>query len=154
MNNVVAVGPHLVAGETEYLAKAAAESLWTVAPTHPQVSDSVGSDVRYAYDAKLSDKDGPARTLYNALKVAPYNRCPTCMERDIGALDHFLPQERWARLAIVPANLVPICTQCNTAKRALYGTDANTHFLHPYFDDLGTYEWLSAVLEETPGAPS
>lgn len=153
MNNVVAVGSHLVAGEAEYLTKAAGEILWTVAPKHPQVSDSVGLDVRYAYDAKLSDKDGPARMLYNALKVAPYNRCPTCMERDVGALDHFLPQERWPRLAIVPANLVPICTQCNTAKRALYGTDANSHFLHPYFDDLGTFDWLSATLEETLGAP-
>lgn len=153
MNNVLAIAPFLAAGESEYLAKAVGGSLWTVVPSHTDINTAVEADVKYAYEAKLSDKDGPARTLYNALKRAPYNRCPTCMERDVGALDHFLPQERWPRLAIVPANLVPICTQCNTAKRALYGTDAATHFLHPYFDDLGTFDWLSATLQEVPGAP-
>ena len=153
IDNVRAIAAHLLAGEAEYLVKAAEETLWTVAPGHAGIDADAEADVRYAFDSKMSDKNGPARTLYNALKRAPYNRCPICMERDIGALDHFLPQERWPRLAIVPSNLVPICTQCNIAKRALYGTEASTHFLHPYFDDLGTFEWLSAVVEETPGAP-
>ncbi|TFD63758.1 hypothetical protein [Cryobacterium sp. Hb1] len=153
IDRVHEVADEICDGELEYLAHADSATLSDLTPNHSGIDNDAGEDIRYAYDAKLVDKNGPARAFYNALRTAPHNRCPVCLERDIGALDHFLPKERWPRLAIVPANLVPICTACNGTKSSGWSADLDEQYLHPYYDDLGTRAWVGATLLRVPGAP-
>ena len=42
-----------------------------------------------------------------------YNRCPSCGQRDVKTLDHYLSKDDYPELAVFPANLVPCCFECN-----------------------------------------
>lgn len=118
------------------------------------ISPQLADDLRYVYASKLASKKGNARLYYNALRsLAPRSKCPICAERQVAALDHYLPKETWPGLAFVPENLYPICGTCNHRKSSDFAETGEEQFLHPYFDDLGQDEWIVARVLEVPGAP-
>lgn len=154
VNRVLAARTPIVEGEAEYIARGPLGTIWDVRREHAEIDVDLESDIRYVYKAKLAAPKGNVRAFYNKLRgAAPRGRCPFCLQREVSALDHHLPQDRWGRLATVPANLVPICGACNYVKREDYATSAEEAFLHPYFDDLGPAGWLVAAVQESPGAP-
>jgi len=153
IRRVTAVADALAEEELKFLARCDGNAQWSTPHEPASVPLALKSDLAYAFKDKLSDKDGSARLFYNRLRQAPHGRCPLCLERDVAALDHYLPKERWHALALTPGNLYPICTVCNGIKLAKYASTEEDQFLHPYFDDLGDDDWLSADLAEVPGAP-
>lgn len=86
------------------------------------------------------------RAIYDRIKGT--GKCPSCQIRDIRQLDHYMPRNSFPYLAVTPLNLVPICSDCNFAKRAFYPKNASEVLLHPYFDDISGDFWLTAELEE------
>lgn len=121
LNRVKKVADAVIAGEVEYLERAARLELSATDIHHSEITSQVESDIEHVYDSAMSNKKGSARTFYNLLRTVPYNKCLICVARDAGALDHYLPRERWPRLAIVPANLVAICDECNRLKGSKWG---------------------------------
>ena len=91
-----------------------------------------------------------ARRLYNRILLAvPNEECPLCGHGRAKSLDHFLPQSIYAHFSVTPANLVPACTDCNTAKKAFIAATSQAQLPHPYFDDLdrlNSDRWLAARL--------
>lgn len=141
-------------GEAEFRANALTNDYRLTAKKHPALKPEDEVEVKWAWSARLSGKKGTARPLYDALRGgAPHNRCPLCLHRIVHDLDHFLPQSKYPRLAIVPDNLVPICSDCNGIKRSFVAESPEEEPLHPYFDDLGEAPWLEAEVVETGGAP-
>ncbi|MEU5435417.1 hypothetical protein AB0G73_18845 [Streptomyces sp. NPDC020719] len=105
------------------------------------------------YTDRLLKKSHPARDVYDALKGIAYKGiCPLCGHRDVETLDHQLPKMKYPLLSVVPSNLVPACHKCNTIKSDADPGTAGEQTLHPYFDDLGTEQWLFAQLHEDSGA--
>jgi hypothetical protein len=127
--------------------------VWTMPRNIPGLSTEVESDVHWAYDQKLVNTKGGARGIYNVLRASAGSRCPICMSRTVGHLDHYLPREKFPGLAIQPSNLIPICSHCNDKKKSVVAVGPDDQFLHPYFDDLGDATWLIASLVEEPTAP-
>jgi CHASE2 domain len=78
------------------------------------------------------------------LNATPNSICPLCGQGRVGALDHYLPQSAYPDYVVLPANLVPACTDCNQAKRAWFAKSADDQILHPYFDDFSGDQWLHA----------
>jgi len=72
------------------------------------------------------------------------DRCPVCGINPADELDHHLPKSVFKLLAIHTRNLVPMCHDCNTTKRTVYGDDELTGFLHPYYDVLPAVDFLVA----------
>ncbi|WP_125007570.1 hypothetical protein [Lentilactobacillus kosonis] len=62
----------------------------------------------------------------------PY--CQYCHVKSSNALDHFFDKNSFPELAIFPDNLIPVCTNCNSAKRG--------NFVYPYFEVLRSANWL------------
>src|ERR1700722_2450102 len=62
--------------------------------------------------------------------------CPLCTVGRVSTLDHYLPQGSFPEFAILPLNLVPACSVCQSNKRQLYREADEPMFLHLYFDDL------------------
>lgn len=92
------------------------------------------SDMKFLY-TKLK-KEG--RTFYDLIRNNTYlKRCPYCEKRDVSELDHFLPQKLYPMYTIIPANLVPSCHDCNTAK-----LDKDIEIIHPYFEDTSQEQWM------------
>lgn len=144
----------LVDGQIEYLQNARVQEFRLTNKGHPSMTSADEAEVLWAWKQRLSAKSGSARFIYDKIRSsAPGNRCPLCLHRVVHDLDHFLPKSAYPRLSIVPANLVPICSDCNGAKGSFVASNAEEEPLHPYFDELGSEPWLDARLVEAPGLP-
>jgi len=71
-------------------------------------------------------------------------KCPFCGMGETSTLDHYLPKEDYPQFSIFSQNLVPACAACNTLKRnRILDEQAQVRlFLHPYFDNIPTREFL------------
>ncbi|WP_375404857.1 HNH endonuclease [uncultured Amnibacterium sp.] len=99
--------------------------------------------------AKLRRKEGGARRYYNRLMKAPLlRRCPYCYDRQVSEIDHYLPRSSFARLAVVPLNLVPLCHGCNKQKLNYAPSPSRPPLLHPYFDFAESEQWIGSSLDE------
>lgn len=65
-------------------------------------------------------------------------KCPFCNISESSTLDLYLPEEHVPEFPILPPDLVPSCTVCNTLKRDQVveeGADVRM-FLHPCYDTM------------------
>lgn len=79
--------------------------------------------------------------------LASTQSCPYCGFGEVKDLDHYLPRGTYGELAIYPRNLVPSCSPCNNAKRAVYpGMPAaqGPGLIHAYFQPLPDEDFLHA----------
>jgi hypothetical protein len=108
----------------------------------------------HLYDGQLVRRKSKARLHYDNLRAsAPNGVCPYCSHRRVAALDHYMPKSRFPDLAVNPANLIPICSDCNKLKLSEIPGHSARSPLHPYFDRLGDVVWLRAdVVETSPSA--
>jgi len=105
------------------------------------------TEMSWLYKNKMVDPRGPARHVYDELRLAPrHGVCPLCGHRRVMTLDHFLPKSSYSALAVNPLNLVPSCSDCNKIK-----SSSVMDGIHPYFDNIESERWLYAeVVELTP----
>ena len=91
---------------------------------------------------------GGERPLYLRLRGrSRFNRCPTCGQRDVKTLDHYLPKDQYPELAVFPANLVPCCFECNHAKLTYRAEERDEQLFHPYYDDWSGYRLVRATID-------
>ncbi|MCC7702247.1 HNH endonuclease [Janthinobacterium sp. GW460P] len=103
------------------------------------------------YSTFFASEKSPGRDYYNQIKIlAPLGKCPYCGFGHVSTLDHFLPKARYPALSILPANLVPSCSDCNKGKGSPV-INRKTQGLHPYFEpeNIETDIWLHANLIQT-----
>lgn len=135
--------PHVEARAASYLEHANRSALHELAIQFP-VGISA-ADLGGVYDRVLVR--GGERATYDKLKSsARHGRCPLCAQRDVKTLDHYLPREGYPELAVVPANLVPCCSDCNHSKGSYRAVSADTLLFHPYFDDWSAHRLIEATL--------
>ena len=104
------------------------------------------------YSERFSNKAYPnVYKFYKAIRSAQAF-CPYCniFSHQVTQLDHYFPKSKFPSLSITPANLVPICTDCNTQKKEFYSTDKNSMFIHPYFDEFikNPFEYIRCKIVE------
>ena len=125
--------------EDHYRTTAHAEALYTLAPVKYAKTDLViGSatkqDLTDLYEQHMVGLGKPGRDAYNHIIETPYRKCPYCDLGDATTLDHYLPKSRFPQFAILPANLVPSCRDCQGKKGRHVATNKTSQTLHPYFD--------------------
>ena len=104
-------------------------------------------------DAELGDiydrvlVRGGERIVYEAIRRrGRYGRCPYCGQRDVGTLDHYLPQGSFPEFSVLPSNLIPCCRDCNHEKREHIPSTNFDQLFHPYFDDWSELAILKAEI--------
>jgi 5-methylcytosine-specific restriction endonuclease McrA len=153
VSRIIAKRAELAANEAAYVETATRHALHELPRQEPSLV-AIEDDLYWAYDNRLAEKDHNGRQFYELLREIDDDfGCPSCLRREIEALDHYLPRSKYKHLSVTPANLVPVCNICNNIKRAHAPANEEDHLLHPYFDDLGTFEWLRVTLTEEEGAP-
>ncbi len=74
-------------------------------------------EMKSLYATGMSASSGAARRYYDEIVNAAPNRiCPLCGVGTVTTLDHHLPQSKYPDYVLVPANLVPSCSDCNKTK--------------------------------------
>ncbi|WP_240660018.1 hypothetical protein [Streptomyces sp. WAC 01529] len=87
----------------------------------------------------------PGRPVYEEARNRKA-KCPMCGVGAVRQVDHHMPKSIYPYLAVVPINLLPICSDCNFAKKDQSPTCYAEQTLHPYFDDVDHDRWLRARL--------
>lgn len=81
-----------------------------------------------------------------------YRRCAYCSTREATTLDHYLGKASFGVFAVLPANLVPACMPCNSAREVReVTTRAPANTLHPHYDDIASIRWLRARIVNAGG---
>jgi hypothetical protein len=142
----------IVAAEAAYEALAP-EALFQMAQS-VDVGLVQGKEMSWLYSNKLVDVRCEGRKFYDQIMAsAKNNACPFCEHRDVATLDHILPRQKFAALAVAPSNLVPACYDCNFLKRAFVADCYEDMPFHPYYDNIAGELWLHAsVVESDPCA--
>ena len=106
------------------------------------------SELQKVYEEKFVPENEPGRDYYEAIRrTKECGRCPICGGAGgITHLDHYLPKSVYPTLCVHPNNLIPICSTCNTVKRAKENKLEDGMPLHLYFDRLPEKENLSGSL--------
>jgi hypothetical protein len=90
---------------------------------------------------------GGERSVYEEIRGrGRYGRCPYCGQRDVGTLDHYLPQGSFPEFSVLPSNLIPCCRDCNHKKLEHIPSTSFDQLFHPYFDDWSKLEILKAEI--------
>ncbi len=100
------------------------------------------------YSTYMVGDKSAGRAYYDQLFALPPNgKCPYCWFGHVSTLDHFLAKARYPAFAVLPANLVPSCTDCNKGKGASVLIEAK-QIPHPYFAEpaIETDAWLYATV--------
>lgn len=146
--------PTVVAASSVFDLAARRHRLDEVATRAMVAPDLTADEMENIYTQRMAKSGAPGREIYDEiLTSAPSGRCPLCMQRLAATLDHHLPKAHYPALVVAPLNLVPVCSDCNKAKKNSVPTAADNVPLHPYYDDLGQEVWLTAtVVEHSPSA--
>ncbi len=149
-NKLRACKPLITSASLEFENKVSALQLHTINREIIVNGNVKAKELEKVYKSRMAKKGSPGRSLYDKLLAAPaHGICPLCSQRIATTLDHHLPKALYPRLAIVPINLVPSCTDCNKLKRAKYPLNSAQETLHPYFDNIEKDLWLDANLIRT-----
>lgn len=128
--------------------RAAAGDPWSV--TAATFNPSIRNDQLELYKSRRNG--GPLRRIRQMVGL---KHCPICGSPSIGTLDHYLPKEDFPEFSILPSNLLPACSLCNSGAkgRTFKGAAAGERFLHPYYDKLGAQAvWRIEVVPPFKGA--
>lgn len=103
------------------------------------------------YSIHLSRSGKPARRIYDELRFGLNQLCPFCGFSQVATLDHYLAKSKYPQFSVLPSNLVPACSDCNTGKGAKIIATAEEQVLHPYFDHekFIDEQWLYAEVRQT-----
>lgn len=109
-------------------------------------------DMKRLYSEGLLRKNSDARTYYEKLRLSsPFRVCPFCLHRPVRTLDHYLPKTNYGAYAVLPANLIPCCRDCNSEKDEFSPQERASTLLHPYFDRIDQSSWLGCEIDKHQG---
>lgn len=102
------------------------------------------------YDNRMAGGRGLGRAYYEKILTStPHGKCPYCGFGQVTTLDHYLSKARYPEFSVLPANLVPACSVCNSKKGSSV-VEEDTEISHPYFEanEIEDDVWLFAHIDE------
>ncbi|MFE5373664.1 hypothetical protein [Streptomyces mirabilis] len=121
-----------------------------VADFRPPASRMAAGDakeLKKMYNDRMAPKTAGGHAIYSRIFNLA-TKCPLCGVGTVRQLDHHLPKGFYPYLAVVPSNLVPVCSDCNHGKNDTVPRSHSEQTLHPYFDDIDQDRWLRAEFTE------
>ena len=107
-------------------------------------------------------KGNKPRALNNALdkieELLPKQlgvECPYCRLSEYGTYDHYLEKSKYPEYTLLPLNLIPCCSKCNSKKgdELTSPIDNTRMFINFRFDQLPSYDFLECVIDFNDGVP-
>lgn len=117
--------------------------------SNPACNASKSELVKLYEQQMVQNKEG--RKQYDLLvDRAPNGICPFCGFAQATTLDHYMPKKKFPSFSIIPLNLVPSCSDCNTGKNEDVAGNVQEQIIHPYYDhELFNEQWLFAEVNNT-----
>jgi len=143
------LGSAIKSSRTELLNHCTDRDLVPVPPTTVLPADLTAEMVHSTiYGTKMRERTA-GREIYNLIKNrTPARRCSYCGVSTANTLDHVLEKSVWPYLSVVPENLVPACSDCNSHLRGRSIGNGEGKF-HLYYENLPTQPWIECQLTES-----
>lgn len=110
--------------------------------------------LRHCYDGGGNGLANVKKAFLDSLSVSARARCPYCMMRQPGTIDHYLPLDHFPEFSVLQSNWVYVCERCNRRKGSRLVTPPRS-VLNPYFDSVSsTHPLLYADVSIVAGALS
>lgn len=140
-------------GNLHQIPKKESISIPTGTRLHKTIPELVTSkDMKKVYSNYFvgkKDSTNKGREVYDAIMANTYfNLCPYCSHRDVKTVDHYLPKSTYISFSIIPANLLPCCSDCNKDKGDDIQSTKDRMLIHPYFDKVDHLDWLKCKVVE------
>lgn len=125
---------------------------WSSFCPHETVNSILSKDdMCDVYESKFVKSLAIRNKYYDYLmSLANTGKCPICGIGQVSTLDHYLAKTIYPTYTVTPYNLVPVCKDCNFEKLDAR-IDPDCAPLHPYYDDVDSYIWLSAQISNKQG---
>lgn len=68
--------------------------------------------------------------------------CPYCLIGEDSSFDHYLPKGKFPEFSVLPYNLIPCCSKCNTYKSECWLDGSNRKIINLYYDIIPTQKFL------------
>jgi hypothetical protein len=130
------------------------DSIATFPPSSFQTTVATKADMYVLFDSRIAKAGSGGRRHYDAVVLSARHTCPYCALQIPRSVDHYLPRKDYWGLAASPVNLVPACSDCNRIKSSYAPTVTRPALLHPYFDDVSTYQWLRGRVVQIANEPA
>ena len=89
------------------------------------------------YGNNVSFSDAKKELLFNVMK------CPYCTINRPNTLDHYFDKADYPEYSVFLPNLVPCCSECNTAKgTSVFDIYKKRKYIHFYFDKIPDYQFV------------
>lgn len=133
----------------DYVDKATCGELHSLSADPTVPPHIMAGDMPTLYSQGLLRKKSEARSYYEKLRLSsPFRLCPLCLHRTVKTLDHYLPKARYGAYAVLPANLIPCCRDCNSDKDDFSPNNRASTIIHPYFDNVDETPWLGCEIDK------
>lgn len=81
--------------------------------------------------------------LFNDLSLSGQTKCPYCLLNRPNTLEHYFDKDDYPEFSVYIPNLVPCCSECNTAKSTLmFDNHGKRKFIHFYHDSIPEEQFL------------
>lgn len=68
--------------------------------------------------------------------------CPYCLIGEDSSFDHYLPKGKFPEFSVLPYNLIPSCSKCNTYKSECWLDGSNRKIINLFYDIIPTQKFL------------
>lgn len=153
LKNKLITAADFIQEEGEHYHEAMSSGELTYFTPHKSVNGNISTaDMCDAYDNKFVKTATIRNKYYDKLMAsATTGKCPICGIGQVSNLDHYLAKTLYPVYAITPYNLTPVCRDCNFSKLDS-DISAGCAPLHPYYDEIDSFEWLKAGLTVVNGS--
>lgn len=110
--------------------------------------------LRHCYEGGGVNLTRVKNDFFVGLSAVAKSRCPYCMIRGPGSIDHFLPIDFYPEFSVLTLNWVYVCEGCNRRK-GTHLVAAPRELLNPYFDGIPQNQpIIFAAVSIVAGAPT
>lgn len=131
----------------QYIASTAALEALTPSP----LSRVRKSDCKHCYE---KDTKPLGRLVARLLRLFPTHGLPSCqycLIGDVESVDHYAPASIFPEFSVLPRNLVPACSRCNTLKNQRWVDGGIRELFSLYYEDMPAARYLDVDINFIQG---
>lgn len=114
-----------------------------------QFDHSVAEALLHCYEGKQKELE-KIKIIIKESQVSVYKIvCAYCSIDSASSFDHYLPQSDYPEFSVMPLNLIPSCSVCNSFKGDDWKDSTSRIFINYYLDDFLSYRFIKMEINKS-----
>ena len=105
------------------------------------------------YSIKTNQRDFLLKRIIEEQTTDFQEICGYCLFHLRATMDHYIPKDEYSEFSVLPRNLLPCCSRCNTIKNQYWRENNRRVFIHLYNDVIPDVRFLFGQLDNPDSTP-